>query len=260
MDCRFDLANPAWGEKQYLAGHIPGAIYAHLDRDLSGTKTGTNGRHPLPTLEEMMRALRARWGSTRKRKWWSTIADSGMHASRLWWMLRFIGHDAVALLDGGWARWTREGGALNPGPSPRQPAMFTGRARAEWRLTVDEVQRGLGEPARLLVDARSGERFRGEGETLDQGGRPHSRRRQRVLPEQPEPRQDLQAARGAARAVVGDARRARPRRTSSATAAPASPPATTCWRWKWRGWAARASSRARGASGAPTRRARWSVD
>ena len=166
VDCRFDLANPGWGEEQYLAGHIPGAIYAHLDRDLSGTKTGKNGRHPLPTHAEMA----ARFGTMGIGADTQVVvydADSGMHASRLWWMLRYMGHDAVALLDGGWARWTREGGAVEPGRVIPEPAIFTGTPRPEWRLTADEVQRGLAEPARLLVDARSNERFHGQGETLD---------------------------------------------------------------------------------------------
>lgn len=166
VDCRFDLANPAWGEEQYLAGHIPGAIYAHLDRDLSGTKTGTNGRHPLPSHDEMAR----RFGAMGVGPGTQAVvydADSGMHAARLWWMLRYMGHDAVALLDGGWARWTREGGAVEPGRVAAAPAVFTGRPRADWRLTADDVQRGLGDPRRLLVDARSNERFRGQGETLD---------------------------------------------------------------------------------------------
>jgi thiosulfate/3-mercaptopyruvate sulfurtransferase len=166
LDCRFDLANPSWGEEQYLAGHVPGAVYAHLDRDMSGPKTGMNGRHPLPSHEEMIR----RFGTMGVGADTQVVvydADSGMHASRLWWMLRYMGHDAVALVDGGWARWTREGGAVEPGRVVPEPKPFKGFPRAEWRLTADEVLRGLGAQDRLLVDARSNERFHGQGETLD---------------------------------------------------------------------------------------------
>ena len=107
IDCRFDLADPPKGEQLYLQSHILGARYAHLDRDLSGTKTGANGRHPLPTADEM----RARFGALGIAPGRQVVvydADSGMHASRLWWMLRYLRHEAVALLDGGFARWVRE--------------------------------------------------------------------------------------------------------------------------------------------------------
>jgi thiosulfate/3-mercaptopyruvate sulfurtransferase len=166
IDCRFDLADTAWGERQYLAGHIPGAVYAHLDRDLSGTKTGTNGRHPLPP-DAVMAARFGAMGIADGKQVAVYDADSGMHASRLWWMLRYMGHDATALLDGGWARWTSAGGAVEPGRLTPAAATFTSRPRPDWRLTADEVRRGLGASDRLLVDARSAERFRGQGETLD---------------------------------------------------------------------------------------------
>ena len=166
VDCRFDLANPAWGEEQYLAGHIPGARYAHLDRDLSGAKTGTNGRHPLPTLDEMS----ARFGALGIGADTQVVAcdqDSGMYAARLWWMLRFLGHDAVAVLDGGFARWIAEGGAVEADQVRPAPAAFAAAPRAAWRLTVEQVAAG---GHRLLVDARSPERFRGENETIDKVG------------------------------------------------------------------------------------------
>jgi thiosulfate/3-mercaptopyruvate sulfurtransferase len=169
VDCRFDLADPAKGEAQYLEGHIPGARYAHLDRDLSGAKTGTNGRHPLPTPDEM----RARFGAlgiTAERQVVAYDADSGMFAARLWWMLRFMGHDAVAVLDGGFARWVREGHPVRAGREQPGRTAFTGTPREDWRLDVESVLRGLGDPARVLVDARSESRFRGEGETLDKVG------------------------------------------------------------------------------------------
>ena len=166
VDCRFDLANPAWGEEQYVAGHIPGARYAHLDRDLSGAKTGTNGRHPLPAPDQMTATFGA-LGITSGTQVVAYDADSGMYAARLWWMLRFLGHDAVAVLDGGFARWVAEGGAVQPGRVTATPAAFQPAPRADWRLTVDQVAAGI---EGVLVDARSPERFRGVNETIDPVG------------------------------------------------------------------------------------------
>lgn len=166
VDCRFDLADTARGEQHYLEAHIPGARYAHLDRDLSGEKTGRNGRHPLPTPEQM----RERFGALGIGPGVQVVvydAETGMHASRLWWMLRFMGHDAVALLDGGFARWTREARAVRGGVESWRPATFVGAPRDAWRLDSAAVRAGLDDAARLLVDARAAERFRGENETLD---------------------------------------------------------------------------------------------
>jgi thiosulfate/3-mercaptopyruvate sulfurtransferase len=166
VDCRFDLAEPTRGEELYLESHIPGARYAHLDRDLSGEKTGANGRHPLPAPEQM----RERFGALGIGPGKQVVvydADSGMHASRLWWMLRFMGHDAVAVLDGGFARWTREERAVRGGRETWLPATFVGAPRERWVVGADTVLEGLGDPSRVLVDARAEARFRGESETLD---------------------------------------------------------------------------------------------
>ncbi len=166
VDCRFDLARPEWGEEQYLAGHIPGASYAHLDRDLSGMKTGTNGRHPLPTIDEMTARFGA-MGIGPDSQVVAYDADSGMYAARLWWMLRFMGHEAAAVLDGGLAAWTGEGGRVVLGRVTPTAVTFDARPHVEWRLTVDQVAEGVDG---VLVDARSPERFRGIGETLDKVG------------------------------------------------------------------------------------------
>lgn len=167
VDCRFDLTDPARGEQAYLDGHIPGARYAHLDRDLSGEKTGTNGRHPLPTPAQMAERFGA-LGIGPGRQVVAYDADSGMYASRLWWMLRFMGHDAVAVLDGGIGRWMREGHGIRGGREVWQAASFVGAPRAGWRLGVDEVAAHLGEAGVQLIDARAEPRFRGETEPLDQ--------------------------------------------------------------------------------------------
>jgi thiosulfate/3-mercaptopyruvate sulfurtransferase len=166
IDCRFDLADPPKGEALYFESHIPGARYAHLDRDLSGTKTGTNGRHPLPTANEM----RARFGALGIRPGTQVVAydaDSGMYAARLWWMLRYMGHEAVAVVDGGLARWVREGFATRGGAETATPAVFEGAPRESWRLAASDVLRGLGASDQVLVDARAEPRFRGDTEPLD---------------------------------------------------------------------------------------------
>ena len=166
IDCRFDLGDPSKGETLYLESHIPGALYAHLDRDLSGEKTGSNGRHPLPSAEQM----RVRFGALGIGPSVQVVAcdeDSGMYAARLWWMLRFMGHDKVAVLDGGIARWIREGHAVRGGREQARPATFVGAPRESWRLDADAVASGLGDPSRMLVDARAEPRYRGDSEPLD---------------------------------------------------------------------------------------------
>jgi thiosulfate/3-mercaptopyruvate sulfurtransferase len=169
VDCRFDLADPASGEQQYRAGHIPGARYAHLDRHLSGPKTGSNGRHPLPDPDILCRTF-TDLGISAGSQVIAYDADSGMFAARLWWMLRWMGHDAAAVLDGGLAAWQREGHPVRAGVERAAPGHFEGTPRAGWRLTVDEVQAVVGNPARLLVDARTPERYRGVNENIDKVG------------------------------------------------------------------------------------------
>ena len=166
VDCRFDLMAPEKGEQDYLDAHIPGARYAHLDRDLSGAKTGSNGRHPLPTAEQM----RERFGVMGIGPRTQVVvydADTGMYAARLWWMLRFMGHDAVAVLDGGLARWVREGHAVRGGREVVRPATFVGAPRESWRLDAPTVQAHLSDADSLLVDARAEPRFRGDNEPID---------------------------------------------------------------------------------------------
>jgi thiosulfate/3-mercaptopyruvate sulfurtransferase len=166
VDCRFDLAEPGKGEALYLDAHIPGARYAHLDRDLSGEKTGSNGRHPLPTAEQMRERFSA-FGIGPGTQVVAYDADNGMHAARLWWMVRYMGHDAVAVLDGGLARWTREGHAVRGGQEVVRPAVFVGAPREGWRVDAAAVLAHLHDPESLLVDARAEPRFRGETEPLD---------------------------------------------------------------------------------------------
>jgi thiosulfate/3-mercaptopyruvate sulfurtransferase len=166
VDCRFDLTDPARGEQLYVESHIPGARYAHLDRDLSGTKTGKNGRHPLPTTAQMEERFGA-LGIAPGVQVVAYDADSGMYAARLWWMLRFMGHDPAAVLDGGLAAWVRAGHNVSGGREVGSSTTFAGRPRENWQVDVDEVAARLGDRSRVLIDARAAARFRGESETLD---------------------------------------------------------------------------------------------
>jgi thiosulfate/3-mercaptopyruvate sulfurtransferase len=166
VDVRHDLAQPAtWGEAQYNAGHLPGAQFVHIDRDLSAPKNGRNGRHPLPSPADSA-ALFGRLGIDARRQVVAYDQNSGMFASRLWWMLRWLGHDAVAVLDGGFDAWQRAGletTALIR--TPRQTTFVAGHPAP----TADaaEIEAGLRGGALTLVDARAPERFRGDVEPLD---------------------------------------------------------------------------------------------
>ena len=166
VDVRHDLSQPErWGEEQYRAGHIPGALFAHLDRDLSGAKTGRNGRHPLPTPEAAA-ATFGRLGIEEGRQVVAYDQRNGAYASRLWWMLRWLGHDAVAVLDGGFDAWQRAGLPLATDvPAPRS-ARFAIR-RVEPTIDTGDVVAALATGALTLIDARGAERYRGDVEPLD---------------------------------------------------------------------------------------------
>jgi len=165
-DCRYNLNDEPLGRRLYLASHVPGAVFVNLAHDLAATRTGTNGRHPLPAPEVMAETF-ARLGIGNATQVIAYDQDAGAFASRLWWMLRYLGHDAVAVLDGGFARWTREGRGVRGGNETRTPATFTPRLRKDMRVTVDDVVAHLGDGSTLLVDARSPERFDGNPDPLD---------------------------------------------------------------------------------------------
>jgi thiosulfate/3-mercaptopyruvate sulfurtransferase len=166
VDCRFDLADTAAGERAYETSHIPGAVYAHLDRDLSGTKTGNNGRHPLPSPDDLARTL-GRMGIDSTVQVVAYDQDSGMWASRLWWLLRWMGHDAVAVLDGGWAAWLACGYATRSGIETWTPRTFVGEPNDALVVGADDVAARLGSAEQVLVDVRAPERYRGDVEMLD---------------------------------------------------------------------------------------------
>ena len=166
VDCRYDLHNISWGALQYREGHIPGAVYASLSHHLAAPPTGTNGRHPLPCVEEI-EATFGRLGIGNDTQVVAYDQDSGMFASRLWWMLSYLGHEAVAVLDGGWAKWIREGRPVQAGEEHRAPATFVGKRRKELRVLADHVKANISNPSLLLVDGRSPERFEGQVEPID---------------------------------------------------------------------------------------------
>ena len=166
VDARHDLAQPdAWGEAEYRRAHLPGARFAHVDRDLSAPKTGTNGRHPLPGPEACA-ALFGRLGIDATKQVVAYDQGSGMYAARLWWMLRWLGHDAVAVLDGGYAAWAREGRPVTAEIPSFARADFNAR-RVGPVIDAQTVAASLAQRSLLLIDARGRERFRGDLEPID---------------------------------------------------------------------------------------------
>jgi len=165
IDCGFDLADTGAGERAHAAGHIAGAAYAHLERDLSGSKAPGKGRHPLPQRAAFA-ATAGRLGAAPGVQVVTYDAQGGPYAARAWWLLHWLGHDAVAVLDGGAAAWRAAGGAwtAETSPPPARDA-YPAKEVAMPTLSADELLARLG---RLrLFDARAGERFRGEVEPLD---------------------------------------------------------------------------------------------
>ncbi|HEV3008754.1 MAG TPA: sulfurtransferase [Burkholderiales bacterium] len=164
FDCRHDLAKPELGEQHYREGHIPGALFAHLDRDLSGRKTGANGRHPLPDPQDFEKWLE-KTGLTPKDQVVCYDAGPGAMAARLWWMLRWIGHDKVAVLDGGFAKWTKEGRPVAIDVPLFTPLNYPIKPRSDVAVDVANVAKNLKKLA--LLDARAPARYRGEQEPID---------------------------------------------------------------------------------------------
>ena len=170
VDVRSSLTDHTIGERNYLAAHIPGAVYAHLERDLSSPQiVGKTGRHPLPPVETISQTL-SQWGVDSQTQVVAYDDNSGVYAGRLWWMLRWLGHDAVAVLDGDWRQWQREGRPTRAGVETRAARSFTAHVRAELVVTAAEIEARLGDPTLHLYDARGADRFRGENETIDPVG------------------------------------------------------------------------------------------
>ncbi len=167
VDCRFSLDDPERGRRDYQRAHIPGAVYAHLNEDLSGPVIpGRTGRHPLPEVDRFARAL-GRWGIDERVQVVAYDDSGGAVAARLWWMLRWLGHNAVAVLDGGWLAWRDEERPAQSGIETRTPRTFVPRPRPELIITSADIEAMLGRATCKLIDARAPERYRGEHEPID---------------------------------------------------------------------------------------------
>ncbi len=166
LDCRFDLNDENAGKAAYDVGHIPQAHYAHLDRVLSGERTGYNGRHPLPERATLIRHLAA-YGLRNSHQVIAYDAQGGMFAARLWWLLRWLGHESVAVLDGGLHAWQQAGLPLTDVLPAAHQGDFAPAASLVTTVDAETVMRNLRTQEYMLIDARSADRYRGENETLD---------------------------------------------------------------------------------------------
>ncbi|TAL86483.1 MAG: sulfurtransferase [Candidimonas sp.] len=173
FDVRHDLKNHLAGRRAYEQGHIPGAHYLDHENQLSAPKTGRNGRHPLPALADFSALMREQ-GLTPASKVVVYDADIGMFAAHLWWMLRWLGHEQVAVLDGGWQAWLASGAAtqteadpLCAGAGQVLQTTVTQAAAAMPTVDADAVLANLREPVFTLIDARAGNRYAGEVEPMD---------------------------------------------------------------------------------------------
>jgi len=166
VDCRFALSDPGAGRRAYEIGHIDRARYAHLNDDLSAPITPQSGRHPLPDPHKLAAKL-GEWGIDNSKQVIAYDDSFGAMASRLWWLLRWLGHDAVALLDGGLPRWTREGRPVTRELPVVTPALVTPRVRDHMWVDARTVARAVKQGDWLVMDARAEERFNGEVEMLD---------------------------------------------------------------------------------------------
>jgi len=166
VDCRWQLNDPRHGPRRYAEGHIPGARYADLDADLSGPRTPQSGRHPLPDPEAFARRAGA-WGIGDDVQVVAYDDAGGAYAARLWWLLRWLGHDAVAVLDGGIAAWSAAGGELEREPPVVHARHFRAAPDDERWLDSAEVEAALTDPQRLLLDARGAARYSGAEEPID---------------------------------------------------------------------------------------------
>lgn len=166
VDCRFTLTDTEAGRRAYAAGHLPGARYAHLDGDLSAPKSGSNGRHPLPDPAVFAQTL-GRWGIAAGKQVALYDDSFGAMAVRLWWMLRWMGHDAVALMDGGLPKWQREKRPMTAEVPAVAPTVFLPHMRDGMRVDANAVLAASQSGAELLLDARPEMRFLGEMEPID---------------------------------------------------------------------------------------------
>jgi thiosulfate/3-mercaptopyruvate sulfurtransferase len=167
FDCRFDLSNPLIGNQQYLDGHIPGAIYVDLEKDLSGPKNPLQGRHPLPSSSDWANT-RARLGISENTHVILYDLQENTYSARMWWMLKAVGHQSIQILDGGFTAWLQHGGMIASGPSLK-PSSLLNLPIIEYKglIQMSDVQHNITNPCFQILDARAMGRFTGETEPLD---------------------------------------------------------------------------------------------
>jgi thiosulfate/3-mercaptopyruvate sulfurtransferase len=165
FDCRHDLANPQFGSTAYAESHLPGARFAHVDKNLSAPLNGRNGRHPLPDPSVFTDWL-GRQGVANSTQVIGYDSAGGLYAARLWWMLRWLGHTRVAVLDGGWDAWVRAGHPVTKETITPTLARFGGAPDSSL-VDANYVLKHLGQADMLLIDARANDRFHGQNETID---------------------------------------------------------------------------------------------
>ena len=167
VDCRFELSNPEWGYQQYLQSHIPGAYYLDLDQDLSSPIQKHGGRHPQPNPEQLAEKL-----ATMGVNWGETLVVSYDHfrcafAARLWWLLRYFGHEKVALLDGGWHGWCGDDYPVTDELPQIKSGHFIPQLQSDWLVDIETLKARKDSPGVILVDSRDNYRYRGESEPID---------------------------------------------------------------------------------------------
>ena len=166
VDCRFSLSDVGAGRQSYLTAHIPRAHYAHLDDDLSGAITRASGRHPLPDPATLSHTFGG-WGITPNSQVVVYDDAGGIIAARLWWLLRWLGHERVAVLDGGWQAWQRLGYPEQQVEPVSLPTRYPVAPESSAWLTSDQVNQQLASRSIVLIDARAPERFKGVDEPID---------------------------------------------------------------------------------------------
>ncbi|RAU94930.1 sulfurtransferase [Paenibacillus sp. YN15] len=166
-DCRFQLGQQKCGQEAYAAGHLPGAVYFDLEEDLSGPVGEHGGRHPMPDLGVLLLKLGER-GIDRNTAVIAYDDQGGAMAARFWWLLRFLGHEKVYLLDGGYRGWVQAGLPVSSEPAaPAEPKVFGGRVQNQMLVVMEDVRERLDRPGTVLIDSREPRRYRGEEEAID---------------------------------------------------------------------------------------------
>ncbi len=169
IDCRHDLLHPESGFEAYRQSHLRGAVFAHLDRDLSGTKDGRNGRHPLPSPERLVAQFQ-RWGVDPHTQIVAYDANGGPFAARLWWLARWLGHEWVAVLDGGWQAALKVGMTVETAVPEYPAGRFARRPARALAVDAEQVAAARSDQRWLIVDARAPDRYAGQNETIDPVG------------------------------------------------------------------------------------------